>query len=234
MSNNKFRLILALSAIGFLFPFACGDLEEDECDPATDGAACVCTTSEGVACQDGTDEDCTCTLTSNGTASSNTTASNTTASNTSTSNTTVTPTEYSFVLVQDSSTPGGTGESPGADIDAIGLTADGVETYATAIDDFSIGGGTNIDTTQALDAPDSGCMATNFVSLDGGYLMVSFGKTFGTNDSITVYELGPTTCPGQAMWIDEDYRVSISVSNNLTDFVEIGSGGSGINTVPVP
>ena len=53
-------------------------------------------------------------------------------------------TEYAFVLVEDLST-GATGESPGADIDAISVTIDGAETFATGITDFHLGGGDHLD-----------------------------------------------------------------------------------------
>ena len=75
-------------------------------------------------------------------------------------------TEYAFVLVEDLSTDM-SGESPGADIDAISVTISGAETFASGITDFGLGGGSNLDPNQALGAPDSGCMATNFVSLGG-------------------------------------------------------------------
>ena len=148
------------------------------------------------------------------------------------------PTEsYVFVLVEDLST-NAEGESPGADIDAISVTINGVETYATGITDFDFKGESsqNLDPTRALGAPDSGCEATNFVSLGGtgGYLVAEFGEPFKSGDSVAVYELGPTTCPTQTDWVDESYRVSVSVSSTLDSFVEIGQGGVGLNTLTIP
>ena len=143
--------------------------------------------------------------------------------------------DYIYVLVEDLSRDEG-GEGPGADIDAISVTVRGVELFATGVVDFSLGGGSWLDPTEALGAPDSACTATNFVSLGGlgGYLMVEFGALFSSGDSVTVYELGVTTCPNQPQWIDEDYRVSVSVSTNFGDFIEIGVGGTGLNTIVVP
>ncbi|MEO1272742.1 MAG: hypothetical protein AAFX99_32035, partial [Myxococcota bacterium] len=147
-------------------------------------------------------------------------------------------TSYSFVLVEDQSSSNPGGDTPGADIDAISVSfsSTGVEAFAVSVEDSSLGGGTNLDITQAIGAPDSGCEPRNFVSLggSGGYIMVSFGQTSGSGDSITVYELGPTTCPNQPQWIDEDYDVSVSVSTNLSDFSEIGRGGAGVNTLRIP
>ncbi|MEO1272910.1 MAG: hypothetical protein AAFX99_32885 [Myxococcota bacterium] len=141
---------------------------------------------------------------------------------------------YGFVLIEDlgPSDPGG--DAPGADIDAVSVTVDGFESFANSIEDFSLGR-TNFDFTQALGAPDSGCAADNFVSLggQGGYLIVSFGAVFGAGERITVYELGPTMCPNQPGWVDDAYAVSISASFG-PEFVEIGTGGPGINTFRVP
>lgn len=211
---------------------ACGDLEEDECDPAAT-ATCVCTDDEsGAACTDPTAEGCTCVDTAEGDTTGGTTGGDTGGT---TGGTTAGPTEYGFVLVEDLSTDM-TGESPGADIDAISVTISGTETFATGIADFNLGGGSNLDPTAATGAPDSSCTATGFVALGGtgGYLVAEFGTSFKSGDSVTVYELGPTTCPNQAQWIDEDYRVSVSVSSNLADFTEIGQGGTGLNTIVVP
>ncbi|MEO1271653.1 MAG: hypothetical protein AAFX99_26470 [Myxococcota bacterium] len=152
-----------------------------------------------------------------------------------TSGTSNEPVQYRFVLIEDQSPTEREGDSPGSDIDAVSVTSDGVEFFAVRVEDFSLGGGTNLDVDQALGAPDSDCEAVNFVSLGGeGYLVVSFGVAFESGDAITVYELGPTLCPERAQWIDNDYRVSVSVSTDLSDFIEVGEGGAGINTLIIP
>ncbi|MEO1270384.1 MAG: hypothetical protein AAFX99_20045, partial [Myxococcota bacterium] len=179
------------------------------------------------------------TSTSNGSGTSTSNGSGSTGTSSSGTGTTGTSngpnTTFNFVLVEDMS-PNSGGESPAADIDSISTTIQGIETFATSVEDFSLGGGSNLDTNQALGAPDSGCTATNFVSIGGvgGYLLVSFGRSFSSGDAVTVYELGPTTCPNQTNWIDEDYRILISISSNLSDFIEIGQGGAGVNTVVIP
>ena len=173
--------------------------------------------------------------TGGGGGSGGSTGSNATSSTTNTSNTTTDG--YYYVLVEDLSTQMG-GESPGADLDSVSIIDNraGVELFAEAVEDFALGGGSNLDPAQALGPPDSRCTAMNFVSLggQGGWMIFGFGQAFGSGDAVVVYELGPTTCPNQPQWIDEDYRVSVSVSNTLSSFTEIGQGGAGINTLIVP
>lgn len=151
---------------------------------------------------------------------------------------------YSAVLVEDTS--GSTsGTSPGADLDAIGLDKDGTVYHATHVLDANIGGGEGNewdDPNAILGAPDSDCSLQNFVSLggapNGGYIMVDFHTDQGDvfieeGDAIFVYELGPTFCTNRPNWNDETYAVSVSVSDDRANFVEIGAGGPGNNRIPV-
>ena len=200
-----------------------------ECDPAI-SATCICTMSDtGAACTDPAEERCDCLEATS-------------------------PSEYNedhevepwdeedyggefrYALIEDMSSDR-SGEAPGVDIDAISVTVQGVERYATTVEDFALGGGSYLDPTEALGAPDSGCQPEHLVSLggEGGYLIVSFDEDhvrFDAGDLITVYEMGPTTCPNQPQWTDDAYRVS--VSNDLELFLEIGTGGAGVNTLVVP
>jgi hypothetical protein len=150
---------------------------------------------------------------------------------------------YRFLLIEDLTDPV-SGNTPGADIDAIELDkgALGVR-YATAVEDVNIGSrGTNeFDDPQALvGPPDSDCQVRNFVALGGyqdlGYVVVSFGTaqedvTIEPGDSIRVHELGSTLC-GQ--YDDDPYRLAVSVSTNLGDFIEITDSATGAVSITVP
>lgn len=152
--------------------------------------------------------------------------------------------KYAFVLIEDLTDPVA-GDSPGADLDAVSVTIDGVEHFATTVEDFNLGYTNNdyLNVNEVLGAPDSGCTKQNFVSLGGaqasGYIIVGFANEetdafFTSGDSVTVYELGPTTCPSQANWDDDPYSVGVSISTDRGSFTEIGYGGMGNNTLIVP
>ncbi len=156
---------------------------------------------------------------------------------------------YRFVMVEDESTNDLNGASPGADIDAIGLDVDDdgtIDHWATSVEDFNIGGADNeyADFVQVLGEPDAGCMAQNFTSLGGAgingdnFIIVGFSNgadvTFGSQTVIHIWELGPTKCPGQTDWKDDETTVSISISSDRASFIRIGTVGNGTNAVIIP
>lgn len=152
---------------------------------------------------------------------------------------------WRFVLIEDL-TQQVSGEAPGADIDAISITTlDGVEHFATSVEDFNIAGANNAfaNPSEALGAPDSNCERDNFVALGGldqdGYITVGFSTTnddltFGSGARVTVYELGPTSCADQPSWDDDPFSVSVSVSSDRDTFTEVGTGGPGRRMVVLP
>jgi hypothetical protein len=140
-------------------------------------------------------------------------------------------------------TPRVSGRSPGADVDAIGLRkSNGGELFASSVEDSRIGNpGSNefADVSALLGPPDSNCEVRNFTALggqaEGGYVIVSFGDgdadaVIEDGDTLRVYEVGATLC---GRYDDDPYRVSVSVSTALGDFIELGDGGNGSNDVPV-
>lgn len=153
-------------------------------------------------------------------------------------------TGWRFVMLEDL-TGSASGDSPGADIDAIAIEKEGRRIYASGVADFNIGGDNNAftDPTQALGAPDSQCTRKNFVALGGrnadGYLIVEFSDadedvTIESGDRIIVYELGATVCPNQPSWDDDPAAVSVSVSAERDTFQELFVIGDGQNVVAVP
>ena len=239
LKSLRFWLLLSVIAVGLTgFAAACGDLEEEECDPA-ESATCVCEDVDtGESCTQG-DDGCECTDSDPGT--NNGTGTN----NGGTNNGTTAPTGFRYVLIEDQ-TATVAGDAPGADLDAIGVTtADGVEHFVTSVDDFNIGGAGNgyTNTNDIMGAPDSGCTKTGFVALGGaaadGYITVGFSTgseevRFQSGDRITVYELGPTYCTSQPTWDDDPYSVGVSVSDDRSSFTQIGTGGPGQNIITVP
>jgi hypothetical protein len=158
-------------------------------------------------------------------------------------------TSYRFVMLEDESTDNLDGATPGADIDAIGLDVNGdtlVDHWATTVEDFNIGGANNehADFVQVLGEPDADCMAQNFTSLGGAgdngdnYIIVSFSTSeyirFDSEAIIVVWELGPTNCPEQTDWKDDETTVSISISSDRASFIRIGTVGTGTNAVIIP
>ena len=139
-----------------------------------------------------------------------------------------------YVLVEDLSVAQPGDDSPGMDIDSIAINRDGREFFADIDEDFNTLGSSNefYDTSHALGPPDSQCEAMNYVSLggEGGYIIVRLEETFIPGDEIIIYELGPTLCPDQLEWNDEDYSVSYGGSMTTDGtWTFIGMGGEGQN-----
>ena len=232
LSRNLILIALCTAA---LIASACQPPETpDDCDPTQDD--CVCTYEDGQACEDPGDLDCACTIIDPQGIDPSTEVDPEDTD----------PEEQSlsfrYVLVEDLTDPIG-GDAPGADIDAIAVVKNDAAFYATAIEDSNLGGNSNafLDPGQLLGAPDAGCEKKNFTSLGGaragGYVIVSFATpqrdvTIDNGDTIEVFELGRTLCPN-TRYDDDPYRVSVSVSDELGTFQEIGIGGEGQNSVTV-
>jgi uncharacterized protein YegL len=202
----------------------------EDCDPTTD-EGCICTDSNGQSCDpnDG-DEDCTCTIV----------GSNNGANNGANNGGNHQAPSYRYVLIEDLTSPT-SGEYPGADIDAIGLVKGGSANFATVVEQFSIdsAGNSASDPTQLLGPPNANCEANSgaFTALGGlgNYVIVTFGTTgndvtIANGDAIEVHELGQTLC---GKFDDDPYRVGVSVSDTAGSFIEIGTGGTGSNIIPV-
>ena len=156
------------------------------------------------------------------------------------------PHRFRFVLIEDL-TERETNGTPGTDVDAVGVTPAGSdeERFATTVVDAVIGEASNNwrDPFEALGPPDSGCEIQGIVSLGGaaagGYLMVGFATPegdvlFGEGARVRVYETGPTYCPSRPGWFDDEYQLSVSVSANLDEFIEIGGMSAGQDEVTIP
>jgi hypothetical protein len=148
---------------------------------------------------------------------------------------------YRFLLLEDR-TPRVSGESPGADVDAIRVTTGGVERFATVVEDSYLAGDNNRfnDPSELLGPSDSGCQVQNFASLGGaelgGYAVLGFSTAqeevvIEAGDRVKVYEVGQTLC-GQ--FDDDPYAVSVSASTDLGSFVLIGESAAGTNQFVVP
>lgn len=249
----KLRLLFCGLVVASLAFTACSD--EEECDPEVD-ADCVCTLDSDAAtvvtdCIDNeTDagEACTCeTVGGDANNAANNTANNAnnTANNTANNAPNNTADPFLFVLVEDT-TPNPSGDTPGADVDAIGLVkADGTEVFAATIesDDLDCTNNTACDTTGILGAPDvvdngvcfgGGAVDTTlFTALNGSRVVVSFdgGAEVENGDSIHVYEIGATEC---GRFDNDPFRVAVGVSDDLNGtFIEVGTGGEGNNIIPV-
>ena len=68
-------------------------------------------------------------------------------------------------------------------------------------------------------------------ALSGCPLQVS-GPAAGL--TVIVYELGPTVCPNQTSWTDDEVDVSVSDSSAVDTFEFIGTIGAGVNVLPIP
>jgi len=150
---------------------------------------------------------------------------------------------YRYVLLEDLSEDVAAGDTPGADIDGVAIERFGNDVaYATTVEDYDIGGANNAyaDPNELLGPPDSGCTKANLTALggapNGGWVILGFGdEVIEHGDYIVVYELGPTVCPNQPTWHDDEVAVSISVSSHRNgDWVLLGSTGTGQNVVVVP
>jgi hypothetical protein len=196
----------------------------EACDPEID-ESCACEDLDGQACDDPSDLDCECVLLDEEALEEE-----------------PEPELFRYVLIEDLTNPVA-GDAPGADIDAVSIVKGDQEFYAVSVEDFKAGGERNnhADINELLGPPDSNCEKKNFVSLGGeafgGYAMLSFGTaqvdvSIENGDSINVYEIGTTMCPG-TRFDNDPYRVSVSVSDDLGAFVEMGTGGDGRNIIPV-
>jgi hypothetical protein len=58
--------------------------------------------------------------------------------------------------------------------------------------------------------------------------------TFGSGAIVQVWELGPTNCPEQTAWKNDENTISVSVSNERSSFTRIGTVGTGTNAVVIP
>ena len=150
------------------------------------------------------------------------------------------PSEHRFVMIEDLTNPA-SGDSPGADIDAVSVLKSGEEFFATQVEDASVDSPTNRfnDPSELLGPSDSGCMVQNFTSLGGrqfgGFAIVSFDGggqevAIENGDVVKVYEVGNLLC---GRFDDDPYQVSVSISTDQGTFVELGDGGSNRNLIPV-
>lgn len=224
--THKMLTILATLLMSATLTACLGGGGGSDCDPALD-EACVCEDLDGLTCDDPDALDCLCLFEDEALGLEEEAEDD----------------DYRFVLIEDLTDPIG-GDAPGADIDAVGLIKeDGTEFFATAVEESQIGEGRNAyrDVNALLGAPDSECEKKNFVSLGGlnagGYAMVSFATEkedviIANGDSIHVYEIGASMCPGTP-FDNDPYKVSVSVSDELGTFIEVGSGGDGDNIIPV-
>ena len=152
------------------------------------------------------------------------------------------PGDYRYLLLEDLSQRGASvgrdPSGPGADIDAISVTVDGVEHFTTEV--VAYDATQAADPERALGPPDSRCdpdlLESSVVSLGGGggYIVVRFDVDFTSGDVVSFYEIGPTRCSHQPTWLDEDVRVSFSASSNLAEFSEVGTFCLGVTSIPVP
>lgn len=239
---------------------ACGDGFEDSGGAASDTGGCssdidcslgfVCAPSFGECVPDSsngnTSTNSGATSTNNSTAGTN---NGTTGTNNATTGTNNSDRGWRYVLVEDL-TPESEGESPGADIDAIGLrpasAGNDREVFVTTVDDFQIGGGERNkwrDPQAVLGAPDSDCERQGFVSLGGkpedGYLIVGFSTVeeeiqIRSGDVVVIYELGATSCPDSPDWQDDPFAVSVSLSDDRTTFEEVAAGATGLSSITIP
>jgi hypothetical protein len=150
------------------------------------------------------------------------------------------PGQHRFIMVEDLTNPVA-GDSPGADIDAISVIKGADEFFAQRVEDASVSTSTNRfdDPNEVLGPPDADCQVQNFVSLggsaNGGYVIVSMGQgqqevAVENGDTIKVYEIGSFLCD---RFDDDPYQVSVSVTTDQGDFVELGQGGANNNLIPV-
>lgn len=160
-----------------------------------------------------------------------------------------TPVPYRYAQVEDTS-PNPSGDTPGADIDAVCLIKGdtGEEICATQVEfaEVDCESNTACDPEDAIGAPDiidkeSGvCFGggdptpEGFVALNGGRIIVGFGDAVIENgDNIYVYEIGATEC---GLFDDDPFEVAVLKIPELNDpdTTFLGNGGSsGGNILPV-
>ncbi|MEO1269869.1 MAG: hypothetical protein AAFX99_17420, partial [Myxococcota bacterium] len=220
--HTKVWLVLWGAALVILHLAACGDEEEpQDCNPNTN-QRCQCTDADGIPCE-ASEEGCVCEERTGIDSDTSTRRNNRPRS------------EFRYVRIDDLSVTD-TGESPGADIDAISVVINGEEIFAASSEEHTTATELNAfsDPEQVIGPADSSCMAQNFFALGGqannGSITVGFGdRTFKNGDVIIVYELGNSLCPSQASWENNPYVVSVSESLD-GEFIEVGRAGSGNNT----
>jgi hypothetical protein len=158
---------------------------------------------------------------------------------------------FRFVMVEDLTVNRG-GDFPGADVDAVSIIkSSGDEIFASAFSaetDVDCTANLACDPSSILGAPDAvvggNCFdgrignvdPTTFTALNGGFAVLQFGSesrdaTIENGDDIRVYEIGATQCSGS--FDDDPYSVAVSVSDDLGSFVEMGTGGQGVVTIPI-
>jgi hypothetical protein len=236
--------LLAMCVLTACFALtACSDLLTD-CDPEFD-EGCICTldddqtidvTDDCVGGETSDQEFCTC-------AEENSLGADNNDNNDTPS--------FRFVMVEDLTVNRG-GDFPGADVDAISvIKAGGGEVFASAFSpetDVDCSANLACDPSALLGAPDAvlggecfdgrlGAVdPSTFTALNGGFAVVQFGSgandtTIENGDDIRVYEIGATQCSGA--FDDDPYSVAVSVSDDLGSFIEMGTGGQGVVTIPI-
>ncbi len=251
MTRKTTAIYLTYGAILFILSLGCldgVDLDGGECNPDFDDN-CFCTLDEDGQtevddCIDGETDDgqfCTCETDDGFDDDFNNDDGNNDA-----------PKTMRFVMLEDNSTDLSDG-SPGADIDAIGLIkADGFESFAQSFSEESnvpCGPEDDADAVNdacnpnaALGEPDAIDVDTGecfdggqpdesqFLSLNGGFVIVSFGgDEIENGDAIHIYEVGNTEC---GRFEDEPFTVSVS-DDDLGSFLELGVSSTGDNIIEV-
>lgn len=240
MRGKGFIVVLLASAlVGALW--AC-DVEEDAaqaCSPEDEG--CVCALEDGTACDPEVDEGCTCAL-----EQADPDMMEDMADPDMEEDMVEPPANtYRFLLIEDL-TQGAAAPYPGVDLDAVTLSkSSGGTHYVTAVDDAALADGPNNEAPNVnaiVGPPDDNCEANKdrFVALggQGGYIVVSFGTDdqdiyFEEGDTLTIHEIGNTSCNGQ--YDDDPYKatVQVSVMTEQGAFVELGEA-DGEAALPIP
>ena len=256
MMNARNILVLLVSTVVFGAVLSgCSDLNDD-CDPEFD-EGCVCTLDDDPnidvsdECINGETDDqefCTCALdedSDEGDLADNNNDNDIDGDGVDDRS------SFRFVMVEDLTRNRG-GDFPGADVDAISvIKASGDEFFATSFSadtDVDCAGNLACDPSALLGAPDAvrggSCFngtvgsvdPTTFTALNGGFAVVQFSEgardvSVANGDRLRVYEIGATQCNGA--FDDDPYRVAVSISDDLGAFIEVGTGGQGVITIPV-
>lgn len=169
----------------------------------------------------------------------------------------VTPDPYMYVAVvsRASGTAALDNQNPGPDLDAISVSAGGVETFATVVESSAQGAAGNRENTRPLSTHANAVLAKDTVvggvcDLDaqpgyvaiggeGGFIVVAFGREVATGDTITVYEVDSNYCSEATAERPDAYEVYIttdtaaarnpgSAANIRSTWCQVGSqGGNG-------
>jgi len=148
---------------------------------------------------------------------------------------------FYYVLVEDND-QNASGNTPGADVDAVALIHGGSSTYLGEVYEAAFGSvqpdGDNRNFNNVLGAPEGTCDRNDsstyntFVSLggEGGYFIGSFGslQEILTGDTIQVF-----TCTGP---LSESWDASVGVGDSISDanWVLVINDGVGTTTGTVP